>query len=372
MAISKRPNGYEVYVYDPSIRRKRYVGVRKNLRGAGGAQELEREKAAEFSGNQPVPDEALTIRGYAAEWVDLHHGEGTRRLSPSTRRHNQHAIRPFLDAYGDRALDGLTRREALKWARLHAHNAKVVSALFNDAVDDDLCKANPFANRRQEQSRERKQIAPITEDELDRIAAIALRHWGSDGYGLVARAWVMFAGWVGCRPGETFSVTRSDLDFARGEVKVRRVKRRGGAHPTDTVVFPQAAQDAIRAMPSIPATGPVFLSVQGRPIGKGGMGYYWTPIRAAFRQTVTEERWRELLDEQDDLEFYSLRHFCGSVMADRGLTEADIAHQLGNSVRVCRETYIHSYRDRTNDRVRAALQAPQAVVDLNSRRKDTA
>ena len=43
------------------------------------------------------------------------------------------------------------------------------------------------------------------------------------------------------------------------------------------------------------------------------------------------------------------------MMGDRGLSEHDIAHQLGNSVEVCRETYVHAYRDRTNDRVRAAL-----------------
>jgi integrase len=62
----------------------------------------------------------------------------------------------------------------------------------------------PVRGRRQEESRERKHIHPLTEDEVDRLADIALRHWGSDGYGLVARAWVLFAAWVGCRPGETF------------------------------------------------------------------------------------------------------------------------------------------------------------------------
>jgi integrase len=72
----------------------------------------------------------------------------------------------------------VTRREALKWSKLHKHNAVVVCAMFNDAIDDDVCKTNPFAGRRQEESRERKHIHPLTEEEVDRLADIALRHWG--------------------------------------------------------------------------------------------------------------------------------------------------------------------------------------------------
>jgi hypothetical protein len=55
-------------------------------------------------------------------------------------------------------------------------------------------------------------------------------------------------------------------------------------------------------------------------------------------------------------------------MADRGLTARDISHQLGNSPEVCEATYIHSFADRANDRVRLALERPH-VVDLASRRK---
>jgi integrase len=92
----------------------------------------------------------------------------------------------------------------------------------------------------------------------------------------------------------------------------------------------------------------------------------WDPIRKAFERTLSTERRAELLDGRPDLDFYELRHFCGSMMADRGLSEHDIAHQLGNSVEVCRETYIHAYRDRTNERVRLALDGA-AVVDLDDR-----
>lgn len=373
MAIGK-PRGIAgmrpVYVYDPSVGRKVYVGSRKNLRGEDGAKELERQKTEEFAKRDPASASSLTAAQYAKEWFEDHHGPGTRRPADGTYRANEGNMRPFLADFGRRQLDGgITRREALRWSKQHPHNAVVVCAMFNDAMDDEVCKANPFARRRQEESRERKHICPLTEDEVNRLADIACRHWGGEGYGLVARAWVLFGAWVGCRPGETFSVEAKDLDFRAGEVRVKRVKKRGGKYPTDTVVLPVAAIDAIRAMPMIPAHGPLFTTVTGKPFSKGNLRYHWDPIRSAFRHTVSEERWRELLDAQEEdeknLAFYTMRHFCASVLADRGASMADIAHQLGNSEQVCRETYTHPFTDRTNDRVRSLLDGGN-VSDLDS------
>lgn len=360
-----------VYVYDPSKGRKVYVGSRKNLRGEDGAKALEMAKTVEFARATPAAAQALTIAEYAAEWFDLHHGPGTRRPAGSTLKVNEGNMRAFLKDFGGRPLDGVNRREALRWAKAHKHNAVVVCAMFNDAIDDEACDANPFAGRRQEESRERKHIHPLTEEEVERLADFAFRHWGSDGYGLVARAWVLFAAWVGCRPGETFSVTAQDLDFARGEVTIKRVKKRGGVYPTDVVVLPAVAIDAIRAMPAVPVHGPLFTTVTGKPFSKGNLRYHWEPIRAAFRATVTESRWRELLDDVEgdgkDLAFYTLRHHCASIMADRGASMADIAHQLGNSEAVCRETYVHAFVDRANDRVRGLLDGGR-VSDLGAAR----
>lgn len=371
MAIGK-PRGKSgarpVFVYDPRVGKKVYVGSRVKLRGPGGAEELERDKQQEFAGT-PRTDNKLTIRAYAPEWLDLHHGDRTRRPAASTRLNNEINLRPFLDAFGDRLLDGgITRREALAWARKHPHNAKVVSALFNDAVDDEVAAGNPFANRRQEQARGRKDIRPITEAEVDKLAEIARGMWGADGYGLTVAAWITFGAWVGSRPGETFGVTINDLDFATSEATIRRVKKRGSVYPTDVVVFPVAAQTAIRAISDLEQTGPIFRTITGRPITKGAHRYIWDPIRKAFERELTAQRRDELLDGRPDLDFYELRHFCGSVMADRGLSEHDIAHQLGNSPKVCRDTYIHAYRDRTNDRVRLALDGA-TVVGIDSRRK---
>jgi integrase len=181
---------------------------------------------------------------------------------------------------------------------------------------------------------------------------------------------VLFGAWVGCRPGETFGVEDDDMEFETSEVRIRRIKKRGGAYPTDTVVLPRIVIDALRAMPGVPRMGPVFLTVRGTPMDKGSLRYYWDPIRAAFRATVTEQRWSELLDGTEDgknLDFYALRHACASQIVARGGNEFDVSAQLGNSPQVARETYIHSYVDEANRRNRRFLDGAD-VVDLAAER----
>jgi integrase len=359
MALKRIKSGWQIYVYDPAIKRKRYVGVRATHKDA---KALEREAV----GQGKTPAGALTIREYATQWLDDHHGEGTRRPAATTRQVNEMNLRRFLDDHGDRAMDAISRREALRWAKANKHRAKTVSAMFNDAVDDEECKANPFANRRAKQSDERRHIAPLTEVEVETLARIALERWGKDGYGQVAKAWVMFGAWVGTRPGETFGVTWQDLDLRDGLVTVKRIK---GRRQSDTIVLPSIVGDAIQGMPRIPnQDGLVFPTVQGKRVEKGALRYYWDPVRSAFRQTVTVERWEALCEGQLDLDFYVLRHYCASLIVERGGNEYDVAAQLGNTPEVCRRTYIHSYEDRQRDRLRGLLERP-TVIDLEAERR---
>src|SRR5207247_630288 len=98
---------------------------------------------------------------------------------------------------------------------------------------------------------------------------------------------------------------------------------------------------------------------------------YWDPVRAAFRQTISEQRWEELLDGSEDgksLDFYALRHACASLIVAAGGNEYDVSSQLGNSPEVARETYIHRYIEEANERNRRFLDGA-SVVDLATRRQ---
>src|SRR5690242_17948346 len=117
---NKKTGNWEVQVYDPRVKKKVYVGTRPTKRGPGGADELFREKTNEFSGQTVPHTEDLTLQEYAKEWLELHHGQGTRRPAESTRDGNECNIRKFLEDFGDRPIrDGITRREALAWIKRH-------------------------------------------------------------------------------------------------------------------------------------------------------------------------------------------------------------------------------------------------------------
>lgn len=166
--------------------------------------------------------------------------------------------------------------------------------------------------------------------------------------------------------------TAADLDVGQGLVRVTRVK---GAKRTEWIVLPRQVSEALAAIP--PGRGPeLFYTLRGTPMStKGDLHYYWSPIRAAFKASCTPDRWRELLQGQSDrrsLDFYALRHFCASIIVDRGGDEYDVAQQLGNTPEVCRRVYIHGYRDRVNDRNRARLEAAPNVVDLGQVRRTSA
>ncbi len=368
MGISKRGNQWRVFVYDPAIKEKRFVGQRPLLKGSDPelhAQALFRQKTQEFARK---PKQGMTIADYAERWLEHKHGPGTRRPAESSFKHNRVMLRPFLKDYGHRELRSITRMEALDWSRPRQANARVVSAMYSDAFDEGLVEVNPFANRGQTLGQGRKHIVPLTEREVDRLAEIALEIWGPTTYGPIARAWVLFSAWVGTRPGETFAVTWSDLDLERGLVTVRRVK---GRKQTEQIVLPDKARDAILEMPGS-RQGLVFPSLRGKSMARGKeSGYYWREIREAFVFWLSENdpvRLREFQAVKGSLDLYSLRHFTASVMVDRGANEFSVSQQLGNSAQVCRDTYIHHHAQRVIERNRGFLNAPD-VVDIEEARR---
>jgi integrase len=265
-------------------------------------------------------------------------------------------MRAFLERFGDREIDGgIQRREALRWAKEHPSQSYAVAAMFNDAFDDEECKANPFRNRRNPEPRGRRDISPLTEHEVERLGEIA--HVVHGDYGVVCRAWLMFGAWVGARPGEYFGLDWDALDFEQGLVTITRIK---GRKQTDQVVLPKRAQDAILEMPG-PRTGRLFSTVRGSRIEKGSSSYYFNPVRSVFLTGLTAARRAELEAEKGAMDLYSLRHHAASQIVANGGDEYDCAFQLGNTAEECRRSYIHDYRSaawrRSGRRLRARRSA---------------
>lgn len=370
MAIGKprKPGGsYEVYVYNRHVGRKVYVGSRKKY---ADAKTLERNKEKEFADSGPPVDEEWTYQRYGDYWLEHHHGEGTKRPARTTHATNKGYLNAFLEEHGDRPLDSIERDEALAYSKTHPYHAWTISAMLNDALDEEKCKSNPFANRRQQKKKGRKRIIPVTEYEVSKLGGIALSVWG-DHYGRTVKAAIDWQAGVGTRPAEAWPVEWSHIDFDKGEAAVTRCKP---PYDEDIVVVADWVMESLGEIPG-EHTGHVFKAPRGNSFVRGNFWYYWNPVRDAFKVWLEGEdpdRARRLFTQGRDpnkvpnLDLYELRHHVGSVMAERGRNEFEIAEQLGNSPEVCREYYIHPFTDRVRERNRAALNR---VVDLDEHRK---
>lgn len=345
-----------VYVYDASRKAKVYVGSRVKLADARELERVEAQRRARRDGRAPA--RVPTVAAWAARWLELY-----PRPEATTNLLNEQQIKSFVDEFGDVALDRIPRAQARAWAAAHRHGAKAAGAMLNDAIDAEQWPGpNPLARLRLPEPRGRRDIVPLEENEVHALADLALEVHGP-AYGQVMRAAVLMAAYAGIRPGELFGLEWPDVDLRRLELRVERQVRIDGVHrpktkQARTIALAPQAREALLALPRSIEPPLVFLTATGRPLSKGAMGYYWRPLRAAFTATLPASHWlprRIAADACDQLDLYELRHFCGSLLADRGLSARDIADHLGNSPEVCERTYIHPYEQRARARVQAAF-----------------
>jgi integrase len=203
-----------------------------------------------------------------------------------------------------------------------------------------------------EQSRGRKDLVALTEPELHTLADVALAVLGD--YGQTFRAMILFAGYVGLRPGELFALERTDV---RGdEVTIRQNLDGTGAlklpknGKSRVVILPPPAREALLGLPPRLDVPWLFLSRVGRQFRKSTLLYYWNPVRAAFGRP--------------GMDFYELRHFCATHLLELGVSHADVAVQLGHTDggALVMSTYGHPSEDLARERLKRAYAANVRVL----------
>jgi integrase len=333
--IVKRGKSYGVSVYDSALKRKCWVGTFKSL---GEAREAERAASRRRGIGR------VTCGEFSELWLTNY-----ARAAGATRRTYRYGVAGFAKEFGHVRLSEFDRLTARSWAlRAPQSNVRIVRAMFTDAIDDQLHPGpNPFANLRLEQSRGRKDLTALTEDELTELCGKALEVLGE--FGPAFRAMVVFSAYVGLRPGELFALERSDV--GRDEVAIRQ-----NLDGTGTIKAPKNGRERIVALPpparevlaDVPARLDVpwqFVTPRGRRFTKSSLYYYWNPVRAAFGRP--------------GMDYYELRHFCATHLLELGVSHADVAIQLGHTDggALVMSTYGHPSEDLARERVKRAYEA---------------
>ena len=177
---------------------------------------------------------------------------------------------------------------------------------------------------------------------------------------------VLFAGYVGVRPGELFALRRDDV-----EGQLARIERAYSSHshemgPTKngkprTVIVPPPAQDALLEVPVHPS-GLLFTTPADKQWTASLHHRYWTRLR--------------LVANRPGLDFYELRHCAATMLLERGVTPWDVAIQLGHSDggQLVMETYGHPAEAGVRSRLLAAwdAQSGPTPIDASGARREQA
>ena len=263
-----------------------------------------------------------------------------QRKSEGTIRTNTERLKPFVQEFGGIPLAEIERLQAVTFAARHPMSAVVARGMFQDAVDAGLLETNPFSRLNIAEKPGRRDHAPLTVDELEKLADLALGVHGPD-YGPAMRSMILFTAYSGARSLEGCALEWDWVDFARSEVafKVAKFKK------PRTVLLLDEAAEALRSMPRHVDEHPqVFRTKRGLPIrGKSGHHYLWRPVQLAFWAGLSQRRQAEVVD----LDWHSLRHFCGWYFyVHLGLADELTAYQLGHSdAKLVRDLYGHGQAD---------------------------
>ncbi len=287
-----------------------------------------------------VLDETLTLRVYAAQWL------AGRVLRPNTQKDYRHLIEDvILPKLGDLRLHDLTRADVRRWwatldaskPRTKAKAYALLRTIGATAVDEELIAANPVLIRGAGVSKRRRSIEPAT---LPQLAAI------TEAMPERLRLAVLLGCWCALRYGEMAELRRSDIDFDRGVIKVRRgavwLKGRTLAGPPKTaagardVAFPPHLAPTICEHLATYAQwgkdGLLFPSQSGGPISPSSFFKPWRKAR--------------LSAGRPDLRFHDLRHTGAVLAAQEGATLAELQARLGHTTPAAAMIYQHAASER--------------------------
>jgi integrase len=341
----RRGKRWAAYGYDRALKRKVALGTFDTQSEARDAE----------------ADHRLRTRATGRETCDELANRWTRdypRPRASTNKHNAERVKQFADDFKGVKLVDVNRPRAREWALAHRSNVPAVRAMFGDAMRDGLVDMNPFANLRLAGRRGRKDLVTLTESELRAFADVALDPKMELGdYGREYRAMVLFAGYVGLRPGELFALRRDDVSGQLCRIE-RSLSRTGEVGPTKTgrsrtVTVPPVAQDALGDVPLHPS-GLLFTSPRDRMWTQPAHHRYWSNLRK--------------LADRPGFDFYELRHAAATMLLERGVTPWDVAQQLGHTDggQLVMELYGHPAEAGARARLLAAWDAQTGPVPLRS------
>lgn len=337
------PSGRTVWV-------ARYTAPDGRRRSAG-TFDLQREAQEAIDRAYDQPADSSTVAAYLDRWLEL------RPRSPRTDRTNQGRVRAVLDVELEgRPLRSWTMRELRRRHRdelihkmlVDQHRAaggakdilRSLSAMFEDAITDELADVNPWRSARVRDQdaragRRRREPHVLTFEQMHKLARKAGAH----------EPMLRVLADCGLRIGELFALRRADVDG--GLLHVRGTAWEGTVTGSTrqkrhdrTVPIPTGCAQLLAAMPPRIDVPWLFPTERGRVWRYSNWKrQVWVPARDRAGITATP---------------HDFRHSWVTHLAAAGVDAADLAEMAGHSEQVAARVYTHALR-RSFDQVKAVI-----------------
>ncbi|HEX5591789.1 MAG TPA: site-specific integrase [Solirubrobacterales bacterium] len=262
-----------------------------------------------------------TCTDFATRWL-----KEWPRESVSTRRHYAIAVRRFVEEFGPQLLGEVERPLARQWALSVPRNvSKTIATMYQDAYNEGLVKANPFANLRLPVTEKTQEVAPPTLEEFHSLLAACMIH---GGYAPEFRALIQFTAWTGLRAAEVQALRWEDI--GADTIWVRKARKDDGSYgppkngKAREIAFLRPAQ-VLDQVPRRDKSPFVFHSIRGEALNKGNLYYAWKAVRDSTGTSPAR-----IAEGLQPMRFHDLRHFCATQLLERGNSHFDVSVQLGH------------------------------------------
>jgi len=282
---------------------------------------------------------------YARTWQQAQVRRGTTadQVASNLRNH-------ILPVFEGRAIASVRPSEVQAWVRgrsdvLAPATVEVVyrylAAIYASAVRDHLIARSPCIGIKLPRPAP-SELRPATTDEVLAIAeAVPARY----------RALVLLTAGTGLRQGESFGLTRPNVDLDRAELRVdRQVVLRAGCLPE---FAPPKTDASVRTIPLPAGVTAVLLDhladFPATALVESGSPMFTTEAGELIRRNRFGEVWRRAIRRsgvRPDLTFHDLRHYYASLLIRHGESVKVVRRRLGHkTAQETLDTYGHLWPD---------------------------
>jgi integrase len=272
------------------------------------------------------PHPTLTVADLVDQWTnrpDVEH---------ETNRQNGYKIKRFVERYGSRPAASFLRIEAVRWLSIHFTSARYAKAMFEYAVELEVCEDNPFAGLKVAKKSAPK--IPPTPADVQRAAQAALEvHDGHEA--LLAHDLLLVSSQTGLRLHELAGLTPQNLISGPSP----RLSIIGKGKKLRTVPVPQSIVGILQRR----STNRVLFARAGKVMSRQDVHRLMKPVREAAGL--------------EGMNFHLLRHHYATELANRGVQDRDAAFAMwghGNT-RLLKEVYAHPDREAATRRIEEVL-----------------